>query len=207
MPSVPVIWNIGAIASSGHPRAARHDPRASCWPRRPFPAPSRRSMIDVDAGRQAVPGDACRWRRLRPGIPLSAALDQDRARRKAPAAGRPARAYRHPQRPARSRMGKVERRTLGIAGRAIATMIAICGLQRRDPDLLRSRSATASTTTSPSSASDFTRCCRQPFDQRLHERAVRLRLPARPARLRLGEEAADPLIATHGRFWTCLQRR
>ena len=38
---VPVIWNIGAIAKSGHPKA-RTRSAVSCWPRPPFPAPFRR---------------------------------------------------------------------------------------------------------------------------------------------------------------------
>ena len=87
----------------------------------------------------------------------------------------------------------VERRTLGIAGRAISTMIASAGYN----DVIRIYTITQRDDIDYNLAfigTDFNEVLPSPFDRSLHARPVRLRLPAGAARLRLGKEAADHLI-------------
>lgn len=124
---VPVIWNIGAIAKSGHPKAVdlvRRILLASAAIPGAFPP----SMIDVTVDGKTyqemhVDGGAAAQTFLYP-----AALTRNRAQRRR--AGQPvvnARAFiirngrLHPE------WAAVERRTLGIAGRSINTMIAMSG--------------------------------------------------------------------------------
>ena len=124
---VPVIWNIGAIAKSGHPKAVdlvRRILLASAAIPGAFPP----SMIDVSVGGKTyqemhVDGGAATQTFLYP-----AALTRNRAQRQR--AGEPVvygRAFiirngrLHPE------WAAVERRTLGIAGRSINTMIAMSG--------------------------------------------------------------------------------
>jgi hypothetical protein len=79
-------------------------------------------------------------------------------------------------------------RTLGIAGRAIAAMIAASGYN----DVLRMWHTTVHDGIDFNLAyigSDFTVTLPEPFDQG-YMRAVRLWLPARPRRLRMVEGAA-----------------
>ena len=102
---VPVIWNIGAIAASGDPRALdliRRIMLASAAIPGAFPP----VMIDVTVDGTELPGDACRRRRLRAGLPLSRAASANA--RGAARAGHQASHRRDlgdPQRPARSRLG------------------------------------------------------------------------------------------------------
>ena len=124
---VPVIWNIGAIAKSGHPKAVdlvRRILLASAAIPGAFPP----SMIDVTVDGKTyqemhVDGGAVAQTFLYPS-----ALTRNRAQRQR--AGQPvvnARAFiirngrLHPE------WAAVERRTLGIASRSINTMIAMSG--------------------------------------------------------------------------------
>ncbi|HZX88220.1 MAG TPA: patatin-like phospholipase family protein [Reyranella sp.] len=124
---VPVIWNIGAIAKSGHPKAAdtiRRVLLASAAIPGAFPP----SMIDVTMDGKTyqemhVDGGAIAQTFLYPS-----ALTRNRAQRRQ--AGQPvvdARAFIIRNGRLDPEWAAVERRTLGIAGRAIATMIAIAG--------------------------------------------------------------------------------
>ena len=117
----PVIWNIGAIAASGHPGALdlfRKILRASAA----IPGAFQPVLIDVELDGKKyqemhVDGGAIAQLFLYPpSIDLGQIGDQARAPR-----------LHHPQRPARSRLCRVERRTLSIAGRAINTMLAASG--------------------------------------------------------------------------------
>ena len=118
----PVIWNIGALAVSGQPKALdlfREILRASSA----IPGAFEPVLIDVEIDGQQVPGDACRWRRHRPALSLSAdhrgRPDRRAARSASPTSSATAGSIRiTPQ---------TERRTLSIAGRAIATMLAASG--------------------------------------------------------------------------------
>ena len=124
---VPVIWNIGAIAKSGHPKAAdtiRRILLASAAIPGAFPP----SMIDVTIDGRTyqemhVDGGAIAQTFLYPS-----ALTRNRAQRRR--TGQPvvdARAFIIRNGRLDPEWAAVERRTLGIAGRAIATMIAIAG--------------------------------------------------------------------------------
>lgn len=124
----PVIWNVGAIAKSGHPRAGTTIRRillASAAIPGAFPP----SMIDVTLDGKAyqemhVDGGAFAQTFLYPS-----ALTRNRVQRRK--AGLPvveARAFILRNGRLDPEWATVERRTLGIAGRAISTMIAISGL-------------------------------------------------------------------------------
>jgi hypothetical protein len=124
---VPVIWNIGAIAKSGHPKAAdtiRRILLASAAIPGAFPP----SMIEVTMDGKTyqemhVDGGAVVQTFLYPS-----ALTRNRAQRKR--AGQPvvdARAFIIRNGRLDPEWAAVERRTLGIVGRAITTMIAISG--------------------------------------------------------------------------------
>jgi hypothetical protein len=124
---VPVIWNVGAIAKSGHPRAAdtiRRILLASAAIPGAFPP----SMIDVTMDGKTyqemhVDGGAVAQTFLYPS-----ALTRNRAQRKR--AGQPvvdARAFIIRNGRLDPDWAATERRTLGIAGRAISTMIAVSG--------------------------------------------------------------------------------
>ena len=124
---VPVIWNIGAIAKSGHPKAAdtiRRVLLASAAIPGAFPP----SMIDVTVDGKTyqemhVDGGAIAQTFLYPS-----ALTGNRARRRR--TGQPvidARAFIIRNGRLDPEWAAVERRTLGIAARAIATMIAVAG--------------------------------------------------------------------------------
>ena len=118
----PVIWNIGALAASGHPQALdlfRKILRASGRHPRRLPAGDGRRRDQ----RHQVPGDACRRRRHRPALPLS-------AEHRPQGRGREARAPR-PISSATARLAPnysaSDRRTFSIAGRAIETMLVSSG--------------------------------------------------------------------------------
>ena len=124
---VPVIWNVGAIAKSGHPRAAdtiRRILLASAAIPGAFPP----SMIDVTMDGKTyqemhIDGGAVAQTFLYPS-----ALTRNRAQRRR--SGQPtvdARAFVIRNGRLDPEWAAVERRTLGIAGRAISTMIAISG--------------------------------------------------------------------------------
>jgi len=124
---VPVIWNIGAIAKSGHPKAAdtiRRILLASAAIPGAFPP----SMIEVTIDGKTyqemhVDGGAVVQTFLYPS-----ALTRNRAQRKR--SGQPVldgRAFVIRNGRLDPEWAVVERRTLGIAGRAITTMIAISG--------------------------------------------------------------------------------
>jgi predicted acylesterase/phospholipase RssA len=124
---VPVIWNIGAIAKSGHPKALdtiRRILLASAAIPGAFPP----SMIEVTLGGKTyqemhVDGGAFAQTFLYPS-----ALTRNRAERRR--TGQPiieARAFVIRNGRLDPEWATVERRTLGIAGRAIDTMIASAG--------------------------------------------------------------------------------
>ena len=124
---VPVIWNIGAIAKSGNPKAAdtiRRVLLASAAIPGAFPP----SMIEVTLDGKTyqemhVDGGAFAQTFLYPS-----ALTRNRAQRKR--MGQPvveARAFIIRNGRLDPEWATVERRTLGIAGRAISTMIAAAG--------------------------------------------------------------------------------
>ena len=124
---VPVIWNVGAIAKSGHPRAAdtiRRILLASAAIPGAFPP----SMIEVTMDGRTyqemhVDGGAFAQTFLYPP-----ALTRNRAQLRR--TGQPlvdARAFIIRNGRLDPEWAAVERRTLGIAGRAISTMIAISG--------------------------------------------------------------------------------
>lgn len=124
---VPVIWNVGAIAKSRHPRAldtVRRILLASAAIPGAFPP----SMIDVTLDGKAyqemhVDGGAVAQAFLYPS-----ALTRNRTQRRR--MGEPvveARAFVIRNGRLDPEWATVERRTLGIAGRAISTMIAIAG--------------------------------------------------------------------------------
>jgi predicted acylesterase/phospholipase RssA len=125
---LPVIWNIGAIAKSGHPRAADTISRillASAAIPGAFPP----SMIDVTLDGKTyqemhVDGGAFAQTFLYPSQ-----LTRNRAERRR--TGQPvieARAFIIRNGRLDPEWSTVERQTLGIAGRAISTMIAASGL-------------------------------------------------------------------------------
>ncbi|SEO73429.1 Predicted acylesterase/phospholipase RssA, contains patatin domain [Rhodospirillales bacterium URHD0017] len=124
---VPVIWNIGAIASSGHPRAV-DTVRRLLLASAAIPGAFPPSMIDVTLdGRKYqemhVDGGAVAQTFLYPS-----AITRDRARRRrAGLSTAQARAFIIRNGRLDPEWAKVERHTLDIAGRAIDTMIAISG--------------------------------------------------------------------------------
>ncbi len=123
----PVIWNIGAIAASGHPRAAEVVRRvllASSAIPGAFPP----TMIDVTLGGQArqemhVDGGAFAQAFLYP----TALTAQRRQRRQADRKVLAADAYIIRNGRLDPQWADIERRTLGIVGRAIDTMITASG--------------------------------------------------------------------------------
>ena len=124
---LPVVWNIGAIAGSGHPRALETVRRvllASAAIPGAFPP----SMIDVTLNGKSyqemhVDGGAVAQTFLYP-----ARLTRDRARRSRGGLSTvDARAFIIRNGRLDPEWAKVERHTLDIAGRAIDTMIAISG--------------------------------------------------------------------------------
>ena len=181
----PVIWNIGALAASGHPKALdlfRKILRASAA----IPGAFQPVLIDVEIDGQQVPGDACRWRRHRPALPLSA----DHRASARSACARSAHRLHHPQRPARSRTTRqTERRTISIAGRAITTMLAASGQN----DVLRTYFVSQRDGVDYNLAyigTDFTADEARRVRPGLHAGAVRLRLPRGEGRPGLAQGAA-----------------
>jgi hypothetical protein len=124
---VPVIWNIGAIANSGHPRAV-DTVRRLLLASAAIPGAFPPSMIDVTLDGQKyqemhVDGGAVAQTFLYP-----AAITRDRPRRRrAGLSTAQAQAYIIRNGRLDPEWAKVERHTLGIAGRAIDTMIAMSG--------------------------------------------------------------------------------
>jgi predicted acylesterase/phospholipase RssA len=160
----PVIWNIGAIAKSGHPRALdtiRRILLASAAIPGAFPP----TMFDVTLDGVAyqemhVDGGAVAQAFLYP-----AALT--RQRRERMAGGKlvvPATAYVIRNGRLDPEWASTERRTMGIAARAISTMIAASGIN----DVIRMYNTTRRDGIGFNLAyigSDFTKELPQPFDQ------------------------------------------
>ncbi len=124
---LPVIWNVGAIAKSGHPRAAdtiRRVLLASAAIPGAFPPTMIETTLDGKTYQEMhVDGGAFAQTFLYPS-----ALTANRQQRRR--TGQPvveARAFIIRNGRLDSEWAKVERRTLGIAGRAISTMIASAG--------------------------------------------------------------------------------
>ncbi|WP_158287903.1 patatin-like phospholipase family protein [Falsiroseomonas bella] len=161
---VPVIWNVGAIARSGHPRAldlVRRILLASSA----MPAIFTPVMIDV-----TVDGEAMQEMHVDGGAFAQAFLypsSVGRARRERIARGTAARDVEvYVIRNARldPEWARVERRTLGIAGRAISTMISASGFN----DVLRIYADTQRDRVGFNLAfigSDFDKELPAPFDQ------------------------------------------
>jgi len=160
----PVIWNVGAIAASGHPRAL-DTIRRLLLASAAIPAAFPPSMIDVTLDGKPyqemhVDGGAFAQAFLYPsGI--------TRSRRERMLHGQaviPATAYVIRNGRLDPEWATVERRTMGIASRAIATMIAASGLN----DVLRMYSTTQRDGIGFNLAyigSDFTLVLPEPFDQ------------------------------------------
>jgi hypothetical protein len=125
---LPVVWNVGAIAASRHPRALdtiRRVLLASAAVPGAFPP----TMFDVTVNgvyyqEMHVDGGAVAQVFLYP--PTISAMRRDRIKRGLPVA--PANAYIIRDDRLDAKWSDVERRTLGIAGRAIGTMIHVSGL-------------------------------------------------------------------------------
>ena len=66
----PVIWNIGAIAQSGHPRALDTVQRI-LLASSAIPGAFAPVLFARDAGRAVLPGTACGRRDFRPALPVS----------------------------------------------------------------------------------------------------------------------------------------
>ena len=161
----PVIWNIGAIAASDHPRALdtiRRVLLASAAIPGAFPP----TMFDVTAGRLAVPGNACRRRRLRAGVPLSGRHDGAAPRAHA---ARPCGAggdrLCHPQRPARPGMGAGGAQHAEHRRSRHLDHDRRERLQRRSAHVQHHEAATTSTSGWPISAPTSPEVLPEPFDQ------------------------------------------
>ena len=160
----PVLWNIGAIAKSGHPRALdtiRRILLASAAIPGAFPP----SMFDV-----TLEGVAYQEMHVDGGAFAQAFLyptQLTRQRRERMAGGQrvvPAAAYVIRNGRLDPEWATTERRTLGIAGRAISTMIAASGLN----DVIRIYNNTQRDGIKSNLAyigSDFTEKLPEPFDQ------------------------------------------
>jgi hypothetical protein len=161
----PVIWNIGAIAKSGHPRAldtVRRIMMASASIPGAFPP----VMFDV-----TLDGRPHQEMHVDGGIFMQAFLYPTivtRRRREAIAAGRrvaPARAWIIRNARLDSEWGAVDRRAISIAGRAISTMTASSGFN----DVVRMYLATRSDNVDFNLAyigPNFTQEFTVPFEQR-----------------------------------------
>ncbi|MEO3473142.1 patatin-like phospholipase family protein [Roseomonas sp. CAU 1739] len=161
---VPVIWNIGAIAASGHPDAANLIRRvllASASIPGAFPPVMFDVTVDGEARQEMhVDGGAFAQAFLYP-----AALGERRQQRvRSGVAARDVEAYIIRNARLDPDWAMVERRTLGIAGRAISTMIATSGYN----DVLRMWANTQRDGIGYNLAfigSDFTQELPSPFDQ------------------------------------------
>ena len=186
----PVIWNIGAIAKSGHPRALdtiRRILLASAAIPGAFPP----TMFDVTLDGKPyqemhVDGGAFAQAFLYP----AGLTRQRRARMTRGQQVVPATAYVIRNGRLDAEWATTERSTMGIAGRAIATMIAASGFN----DVIRMYNTTQRDGIGFNLAyigSDFTQEAARAIRPGLHAGLVRLRLPACPPRLRLGETATS----------------
>ena len=160
----PVIWNVGAIASSGHPRALdtiRRILLASAAIPGAFPP----TLFDVSVGGVAyqelhVDGGAFAQAFLYP----AAVTRQRRARMAGGQRVVPARAFVIRNGRLDPEWAATERSTLGIASRAISTMIAASGIN----DVIRMYNATQRDGIDYNLAfigADFTQKLPEPFDQ------------------------------------------
>jgi predicted acylesterase/phospholipase RssA len=159
----PVIWNIGAIAASGHPRAL-DTIRRLLLASAAIPAAFPPTMIDVTLDGKPyqemhVDGGAFAQTFLYP-VSLTR---QRRERMKSGEPVVPANAYIIRNSRLDPEWATVERRTMGIAGRAISTMIAASGYN----DVMRIYSTTQRDGVGYNLAyigSDFTMKLPEPFD-------------------------------------------
>ena len=124
---MPVIWNIGAIARSGHPRAL-DTVRRILLASSAIPGAFSPVMFDVELGGRRyqelhVDGGAFAQVFLYPAS--VSRFRRDRMARRLPVA--PARAWVIRNSRLDPDWGSVDRRTLGVAGRAITAMIAASG--------------------------------------------------------------------------------
>ena len=190
----PVLWNIGAIAKSGHPRALDTIRRVLlgllCHPWR-VPA----NHVRRDPRGHCISGVACGRRRLHAGVSVPGRAYAAATYRMAD--GRPvlpATAYVIRNGRLDPEWASTERRTLSIARRAINTMIAAVGYN----DVIRTDNTTLRDGIRVQSGLYWIRL--QPDTIRavrsgIHASLVRLWLPACPPRLRLGESTTRPKLA------------
>ncbi|MFL5285122.1 MAG: patatin-like phospholipase family protein [Rhodopila sp.] len=160
----PVIWNIGAIARSGHPRAL-DTIRRILLTSAAIPGAFPPTLFDVTADGVAyqelhVDGGAFAQAFLYP----AGVARQRRARMAGGKVVTPARAYVIRNGRLDPEWAVTERRTMGIASRAISTMITASGIN----DVIRMYNATQRDGIDFNLAyigSDFTEKLPQPFDQ------------------------------------------
>jgi predicted acylesterase/phospholipase RssA len=161
---IPVVWNIGAIAKSGDPRApelVRRILLASAAIPGAFPP----AMIDVTVDGQRyqemhVDGGAFAQAFLYPAIVTNARRERQRRGERVA----PAKAYIIRNGRLDPDWASVDRRTMGIAGRAINTMIAASGMN----DVIRMYGATQRDGVDYNLAfigRDFTVELKEPFEQ------------------------------------------
>ena len=148
---MPVIWNIGAIARSGHPKAL-DTVRRILLASSAIPGAFAPVLFDATLDGQPyqelhVDGGAFAQVFLYP--PSVSQFRRERLARRLPVA--PARAWVIRNGRLDPEWASVDRRTLGIVGRAVTSMIAASGLQRRAGGSTPPPSATGWTTTWPSS--------------------------------------------------------
>ena len=127
----PIIWNIGAIAASGHPGALdliRKILRASSA----VPGFFQPVMIDVE-----LDGKHYQELHVDGGAIAQMFLYPPNIEPQAAVAQRERKAYLIRNAREDPEWADVERRTLSIAGRAISTMIHSSGVERSDAHLLR----------------------------------------------------------------------
>lgn len=161
----PVIWNVGAIAASGHPKSL-DTIRRLLLASAAIPAAFPPSMFDVTLDGQPyqemhVDGGAFAQAFLYP----SSITKLRRQRMKAGTAVVPAVAYIIRNGRLDPEWAEVERQTMGIAGRAISTMIAASGYN----DVLRMYNTTQRDGIPFNLAfigADFTEVLPAPFDQK-----------------------------------------
>ena len=185
----PVIWNIGAIAKSGHPRALdtiRRILLASAAIPGAFPPTLFDVVLDGKPYQEMhVDGGAFAQAFLYP----AGLTRQRRARMTRGQQVVSATAYVIRNGRLDAEWASTERSTMGIAGRAISTMIAASGLN----DVIRMYNNTQRDGIGFNLAyigSDLPKSCPS-RSTRVHEGIVRLRLPTCPPRLRLGETATS----------------
>ena len=194
---MPVIWNIGAIAQSGHPRAL-DTVRRILLASSAIPGAFSPVLFDVTLDGQPfqelhVDGGAFAQVFLYPASVSQ--FRRERLARRQPVA--PARAWVIRNGRLDPEWASVDRRTLGIVGRAITAMIAASGYN----DVLRIYAAAERDGVDYNLAfigRDFTVEYDKPFDQAYMRPLYRVWPAARAARRCLGEAAAGLRAARVG---------